>query len=171
MIKLDIYNNTGSCNCIHHGIHDEWVIKSNDKRALECRKCIRERTSRYYKNNPEYQDVYRFSRNGFIIRLLNSIKKRSVIKNIPYELNIDWFNDTIERQNNKCAYSGIEFDFYRINKYKEKRYYIPSVDQVVAGKGYTLKNSILVCSVVNIMKNNINLDTFRIICYKIANKI
>lgn len=171
--KVDKFLETGVAYCKHHGKHSEWKFiprkgklrngKIFNYRALECRKCVRERTANYYKRNPEYQDKYRFSENGTLHFMLNNAKKRAKNKKIGFELDINWVKVQLKIQNHKCEYTGLKFVFGG-KKINSKRWLTPSIDQKIAGKGYTKENSKLVCTAINIMKQDIPIKEFKKFC-------
>jgi hypothetical protein len=89
------------------------------------------------------------------------------IFSITKEFLIDLYN----KQNGKCYYSDIKM---RIEIEKRNRnnndYYSLSVDRLDSLKGYTEDNTILCCSVINIMKNGLSEQEFLDICGKICFK-
>lgn len=175
--KVDIFLTTGKAECKHHGIHSEWSYKDcktklkkgrlNKYRAVQCRKCIRERSKKFNALNPNAQDDYRFSLNGTIVRMLAQARIRARKKGYEFELDSEWVKERFKIQNYKCAYSGITFDFSR-PEYDTNRKYLPSIDQKIAGLGYTKENSQVVCSIVNMMKLDTPFNDFISICETIV---
>lgn len=180
MKKVDLFLENNTAKCIHHGEHSEWKYidrkgkrkgnKLYHYRALECKKCVRERTARYYKNNPEYQDDYRYSYNGTLRRMLAGARKRAKVRGVEFELDKEWLEQKIKQQNNRCAYSGVKFDFSRpVNK--KIRHDLPSIDRIDVRGGYTKDNSAIVCSIINIMKYDIEVDDFIEYCRLVAQRV
>lgn len=180
MKKVDEFEKTGKTRCIRHGIHREWmnreakVKKKNGKvyyyRAVECKICNRERTEKYRKSHPDYQDIYRFSQRGILTRMLNQASSRANKKNLKFELDIKWVERNLLRQDYKCKYSGIKFEMKKHPIDGSKRPFLPSIDKIEPKKGYTKDNSAIVCTIVNVMKNDISMKNFKLICEKIAGK-
>lgn len=166
--KLEQFISTQQAYCIHHGNHSDW-IPVNGRKAVECKPCLRKRTREWNYRNPLYQDNWRYSKKGCICRILSQAKSRAKRNGLKFELSADWFNRKIDEQNNKCLYSGVELSF-DIELNKNKRYYLPSIDQKIPGLGYTVENSVLVCTIVNIMKQDFPLELFREICGEVFKK-
>src|ERR1700734_1869135 len=64
-------------------------------------------TKKWIKNNAERHNnnkyAYYATMKGRIQDLLKGARKRAKIKNIPYDLSIEWITDLIKQQDNKCA--------------------------------------------------------------------
>jgi len=180
--KVDIFLETGLAICNHHGSHSEWGYNKGKKkfhrgkwtsfRSIQCRKCGVERNRKHLLKNPTASDDYRFSFNGIIVRMLAQARVRARKRGHEFELNSEWVKEVFIKQNYKCSYSGIQFDFSR-PEYDKNRKYLPSIDQKVIGLGYTKANSEIVCSIVNMMKLDTPHSEFLTICEHIVkfNKI
>ena len=123
-----------------------------DNKEKRCKKCN--------KLNSKYRR-YNYNKKQFINSLLNSCKHSSKkrLKNKRYESSI--FNITykdilelIEKQNNKCIYTGIELVYKPCNNYKL------SIDRIDSSKGYIKENIQLVGWIVNQAKSNLNEEVF-----------
>lgn len=176
--RIELYLSTGQAACKHHGTHGEWsVLHKTDRKhkcpykydTLVCQVCNRERTAAFHDKNPTAQDDYRFTRHGMITRILAQAGGRAKRKRLPFELDRDWVEEQAKRQDNKCAYSGLEFDWNRSSG-NQKRYFLPSIDQRQAGMGYTKDNSVLVCWAINNMKWELPLPDFTQLCYAVASQ-
>lgn len=174
LTRVDVFLGTGQMTCSIHGIHNDWAIRDRrEKRRngfvyqiLSCKRCERAHAITYNHKNPGYQNDYRFTRDGTISRILSQARNRAKKKHLPFELDCDWVEEQVEKQDNKCAYSGLGFDWGRIRE-KQKRYLLPSIDQRQAGVGYTKDNGVLVCAIVNRMKWTIPLEQFIDFCYAV----
>lgn len=177
--NVDKFLKDGVATCKRHGLHEEWSYRprrmklKNGKiehyKCVECRRCGREAQRKLREKDPFLMDKYRFSKSGSINRILLQAKSRAKKKKLPFELDKEWFLERLFVQNNKCAYSGLEFNFEPPKIRGENRFFHPSIDQLVAGKGYTKENSRLVGVGVNIMKYEMSLEMFIDVCKKIAN--
>ena len=103
-------------------------------------------------------------RQSYAERLYKNSKHNS--KNYDFEYNItpEYIQEILEKQNYKCAYSGITFSSDRKDKYT-----YPTIDRIDSNKGY-VKGNICICTqFVNTMKNNATVDQFKDIITKIYN--
>lgn len=166
MTKLEYYKKYGKEICKHHGEHGKWKLLEKGRKALECKLCVNERIYKWTNNNKEYQTDYRYTEKGTITRLLSQARSRAKKRNLKFELTKDWVFKKIIEQNNRCAYSNVSFSFNNVFNGKT-RYYIPSIDQVIPGKGYTFNNSVLVLSIINRMKQEMPLEIFKELCFKV----
>ena len=104
--------------------------------------------------------------NALVNRKLESAFKRSKEKNQDFDISTDYIHSLYIKQNKKCALTGIELTF--ITK-KEKVLTNLSIDRIDSSKGYTKDNVQLVCTVVNLMKLDLDLNEFKRWCQLIAN--
>ena len=175
--KVDRFLELGEAKCIHHGVHSEWTInlfkqkiknaKIQTYRAIQCKKCIRERTKKWNKLHPTASDDYRFSFKGVVYRIVNQARARAKHKKLPIKITPEWVFKKLIEQDYKCAYSGMPFDFSKPKEKDRTRLWLPSIDQRIAGNGYTEDNCVLVCGIVNLMKNELELSEFITLCGKI----
>lgn len=88
----------------------------------------------------------------------NRIKKkakRNII--IPYEIDAEFIKELYEKQNGKCALTGIQLTHNALNDRKDGDEHILnkynlSIDQIEPSKGYIKDNVQLVCAIVNRIK-------------------
>jgi len=174
--KYKTYTETGLAKCSIHGEHNEWSKQNGHQirkgreykwNGLECLKCSRERQKAWREEHPNYQDRYRFTWRGTISRALAYAQRRAKDKKLPFEINSEWMINMLNKQNSRCFYSGIEFEWEKSINGKP-RYKLVSIDQRVAGKGYTKDNSVLVCWGINLMKHEIPLDQFIEFCKSVS---
>ena len=79
------------------------------------------------------------------------IKQKSEQRNIKFDISIEYAWDLFEKQNRKCAYSGMELSMVsRKKKYSEKT---ASLDRINNELGYIVGNVHWVHKHVNIMKH------------------
>lgn len=92
------------------------------------------------------------SSHGRLYELYNSAKHRSLNKNIPIDIDLNWLEKLYSKQEGKCLLTG--FDLVLINTAKSGyNPYSPSIDRIDSTKGYTKDNARLVCTAVNIALN------------------
>ncbi len=88
--------------------------------------------------------------NNRLSRLLKAAHKRSKIKKISSDIDIEWLLEKYNEQNGKCLLTGIEFDLTHSNKKYHRNPFSPSLDRIDNSKGYTKSNTRLVCVWINI---------------------
>lgn len=76
---------------------------------------------------------------------------RSKIKGRDFDLDVDWLKRKLARQGNRCAISGILFSGRNPKTANGRRDpFLPSLDRIDPDKGYTRKNTRIVCLIGNI---------------------
>jgi len=98
-------------------------------------------------------------------RLLNQKKVNCKNKNIPYNLDIDWY---LKKLNLGCSLTGIPFDVDNTTG-KKGPYspYQPSIDRIEPDRGYLKENCRLILFCLNLFKMQFN-DSHM---FKIAEKL
>ena len=93
---------------------------------------------------------------------------------IPFDLTFEEWVDIYHKQEGLCRESGIKMLYNLLENYEnpdipscKKNLYNISPDQIVAGKGYTKDNLQFVCVIINQMKSDYSIETFRYVCGKI----
>ena len=95
---------------------------------------------------------------------MHNTKISAINKKLEFNLNLHFLITMYKNQNGKCAISGIPLTrntnkaITRINNYNI------SIDRIDSKKGYTKDNIHLVCSCINIMKLDHNINTFLELC-------
>lgn len=79
----------------------------------------------------------------------------------------EYILELLEKQNGKCAISGIEMTFIKIPGHPKVHTNL-SIDRIDSSKGYEVGNVHLVCAIVNIMKNTLSLEELKWWCTKIC---
>lgn len=136
---------------------NKYVIRQGrDKR---CYKCKREQNKQARTN---YSDEKR------LIKTLQArwlgARDRAKRKGIPFTISKEDLLNIWNSQNGLCKISKIPMTY----ELDEGRIYTNvSIDQIEPGKGYTVDNIQLVCSAVNQLKSNWNMDTVLYICKSI----
>lgn len=133
------------------------IRNGRDKR---CSKCKREQNKQA---RTKYSDEKR------LIKTLQDrwlgARDRAKRKGIPFTISKEDLLNLWNQQNGLCKISKIPMTF----EMDEGRIYTNiSIDQIEPGKGYTLDNIQLVCSGVNQLKSNWDMDTVLYICKSIV---
>jgi hypothetical protein len=150
------------CECICGKIKDirAWHLKQGKTKGCGCTNTI----GRF-----KYKGC-----NDLSLSYFNSIKKRAITKDIPFEeeLTIDFLWHLFLRQNKKCALSNldIELDQKWSNKVKGSLRQSASLDRIDSSKGYTKDNVQWVHKKINLMKNTLNQNEFIAYCKQVAFK-
>lgn len=118
------------------------------------------KTKSYYRNNckictNQYASKKRISSSeNYLRNCLKYAKYRAKKKNISFELDIDFVLALFKKQKGKCALTGITLTWKKTidNKYNSTNI---TIDRINSTKGYTYKNSRLVCYAANVMKSDL----------------
>ena len=131
-VKTKEYN----CRYCGHNIEHE---SSKEKRMSCCKDC-------YYllSKDSEYISEH----------LYNNSRSNSKKYKFNYNLNKSYIKELVDKQNCKCAYTGLSFDFYETTS-------TPSIDRIDSSKGYVIGNVAIVRTDINKMKNNYSMDLFK----------
>ena len=92
-------------------------------------------------------------------------------RSIPFEVSIEQVQHLFEKQNAKCALTGINLVFESAGKRNgqfNRRERTASLDRIDSSKGYTLDNIQWVHKIVNIMKQDLSDEKFINWCCKVA---
>lgn len=108
------------------------------------------------KNNPLFKGYKDISQ-----RYYGNIKRGAKHRNINFNITIEYIGDLLEKQNYKCAISGLPIYF---NGWKDIS---ASLDRIDSTKGYTNNNVQWVHKDINKMKQEFPLNYFRDLCEKV----
>lgn len=99
-------------------------------------------------------------------RLYKRGKQNAQSQGYEYNLDIKYIRELLDKQDNKCIYSGTEFK----NNFRDKLTY-PTIDRIDSSKGY-IKGNVYICTlIVNMMKNNLSIEQFKMIITQIYNNL
>lgn len=117
---------------------------------ITCKKCCIERQKEYYiQNKDKCKEGYKKFESTNILRVRwLAAKHRAIRKNIEFTITMEELENLLIQQNNKCYYTGVEFEN------DGSRTKSISIDRIDSNLGYTIDNIRLICSLVNTMKSD-----------------
>lgn len=128
-----------------------------DGRSKACRECRTGTMSSNWKGVGQVPSM-------FLIKLKNQAKER----NIPVSVTLEYLSHLYEKQNGKCALSGLPLEFeWRCNGITHKR--TASLDRIDSLKGYIEGNVQWTHSHINVMKNTHSFEYFIKLCREVVN--
>ena len=89
-------------------------------------------------------------------------KERARVKNIEWNLSLEFLLSLWTTQDSKCAYSGVPLTF------ETNHPHTISLDRLDSSKGYTEDNVQFVCTIVNYIKQRFDEDVFFDYCSLVA---
>lgn len=131
----DFYGNTKSLCKVH-------VLKLAKEKYKDC----------------DYKAMLKNWYSGNILKVrLSAAKNRAIKKNLEFSITLEYLIKVLEDQQNRCVYTGLEFDNSNENL-------SISVDRIDSSKGYIEGNIQLVLSTINYMKSNMTSEEFIYFC-------
>lgn len=129
-------------------------------------------SDKYYKENKKIlnkkaQDN-RLDPIKYLSRLVTESKVRAQKKLLAFDLDKNFIFQLYEKQRNKCAITGLNFDLQKDSNFRI-RPWAPSVDRINSKLGYTKNNIRLVCVAVNLAINQFGDLTFDKMCQAYIN--
>lgn len=106
------------------------------------------------------------------IQLHKTTEKRCRQKGIYFDLSIDDIHDILFHAGDECEVSRLPFDYgeKEVTREWHKNPFLPSLDRVDRGMGYSRCNVRVVCTSVNIGINEWGLAHFLKICLSVASR-
>lgn len=136
-------------------------IKCRNYYSSNCKDCESER------KRTKREELYDNDKERFIKSLLQGCKTRALKDNkFKFDLTLDQVLELWDKQNGKCAISGLDMTTIRG---KGKMILNASIDRIVPGNDYTISNIQLVCSHVNMMKSDLTEEELLEFCEAIIN--
>jgi len=132
---------------------DVFYRNGKDKR---CRNCKKDQYLNRRLRNRGRKDLDRI-----LLERWHGMKDRAIKKNFELNISLDEIKTLWNKQEGKCAISGIDMT-YIFNGGR-----IPtnvSIDRIDSSRGYTIDNIQLVCMAVNQMKNDLSMDYLYFLC-------
>ena len=97
------------------------------------------------------QDRY-YSKLGRPKEVFNTARKRAAFKGFEFAITLEWMEAKISEQNDRCAKTGIAFDYSKDTRYVRHPFSV-SLDRSDNAQGYTPENTRVVCVMYNYCKN------------------
>lgn len=92
------------------------------------------------------------------------ISERAKIKKIDLKVNKKYINSLLVNQNNKCSLTGVYIRFHDLTKKPTFGINVASLDRINPTKGYIKGNVHWVCSKINKIKSNFDINYFKYLC-------
>jgi len=140
--------------------------KFRETNKIQCKSCYSKSNSNYYKNLPEEKKKEKINnqkkwQNNNIIRVrVLAAKYRAKRKNLEFNIDEDYINELLIKQNYRCIYTNTELD---LKMGSDDMFINPntiSIDRINNKLGYTKNNVALVTAIVNNMKNDLTESKF-----------
>jgi hypothetical protein len=142
------------CKCGKEAVVDAYTLVAG--KSQKCKTCgISQGIADH---NPAWRGYEKIPASWFT-RFRNYAKK----KGNSFEIQPKDIWELFEKQNRKCALSGIDLSFVNQKSYRNASYTV-SIDRIDSNKGYTKDNTQLVHKDINIMKNAFNQNYFVQMC-------
>jgi hypothetical protein len=152
------------CECVKCGEKDPQKFRETNK--IQCKSCYSKSNSNYYENLPEEKkkekinNQKKWQNNNIIkVRILGA-KHRAKRKNIEFNIDEDYINELLIKQNYRCTYTNTELE---LKMGSDDMFINPntiSIDRINPKLGYTKNNVALVTGIVNHMKNELSETSF-----------
>lgn len=123
--------------------------KGYDYAYTVCKPCSLQRRQEYGRSTEgkERMIKYRAKPNARAGRLLQEARKRSVERNLEFNLTVGWISNILAE--GKCQVTGIPFDMDRTDVRSPARAFGPSLDRINPDGGYTTDNVQVVAWIYN----------------------
>lgn len=134
---------------------NEWyhrVKRENPERFAAYRKALKINADRLRREKPEENRlrVLRWKLNNYAKYLYTKTRNRALHKGIEFSISLKWVEKRLNA--NKCEVTGLTFQTNGLNSSKSHPFQ-PSIDRKDITKGYTVKNSRVVCAIYNYAKH------------------
>lgn len=144
------------CDCgVINTVSCYTLLNGKSKGCLECN------NPRKKDKNPTWKGFENISGKYY-----GRIKRNAEKRNIVFDVEINYFNELLVKQNFKCILSGLNISFSHSKK--DNYNATASIDRIDSNKGYIIGNLQWIHKDINLMKNHFNQDYFLKICEKIT---
>lgn len=167
-----------NCKCTCGNIQDVYYLTLAKETTKACNKCS------FKVNNIKLSESFinksneNKSLNDISGTLYAHIKRKAKERNLDFNLSKDFLWNLYEKQNKKCALSGISITLSKEIKYSQYGDYksgkpnwkiiTASLDRIDSSKGYEEDNVQWIHKDINFMKNSYNQDYFVNLCMLIS---
>jgi hypothetical protein len=152
-------NNRWYKPCFECGEIQSYLRKNYAEESLKlnklCKKC----------SNRKTENSHRGWYKGIRISWFNKYKTSAELRRIEFNIDIDYIANLMEKQNFKCALTGIDIIFPEIGRAEKTD---ASIDRIDNSKGYIDGNVQIVIKKVNMMKQQYSQEEFIKICKLVA---
>jgi AraC-like DNA-binding protein len=150
------------CQCVCGAIVElpSHSISLASKSAVLSCGCMRARTGKESPRWTGYGDI-----SG---HFWNQIKRNAETRGYEFSITIEFVWELFEKQNGKCALTGIDLKFGKTVKDQDEGGGTASLDRIDNDKGYTKSNIQWVHKDVNLMRNAFTIERFREVCDLVA---
>lgn len=134
---------------------DYFNIKNKQAYATKSKdeKYNKNRYQKYKGRYADYNKEFRQTPRGALYNVIDAIKQRAKKKGYKLDFDLEYLVFLYEKQQGKCALTGIEFNLSNQTRSKRFRPYSVSIDRIDSNKGYSKKNIRLVCVAFNLALN------------------
>lgn len=152
------------CECTSCGVKDNDLFYP--KRKTICKNCLSDKNKSFYSDlsddvrKDKIRKQTKWVNNNIIRFRVLAAKNRSIRKNLAFDIDDDFINDLLIKQNNKCKYSNIMLDFKTGSDNLTFNPNTLSIDRIDSNLGYIKENVVLVTAIVNLMKNGLSESEF-----------
>ena len=122
-----------------------WTASDSSRRYSWCKLCEVRRSSERYRKSPFAQMFY-------------LTKKRSIEKNIPFDLDREFIKELYKKMPKKCPVLGIDLQYSDVGSKKYQTDNSPSLDRIDPKKGYTKDNVVIMSNLANRIKTDATAD-------------
>lgn len=156
--KRKAYEARGEVKARHHELRSRPETRTKERAASKAWKQV----------NQDQVKAYRLERNAKPSVRADAIYASALLrakqKRLPFNLTREWVRERVLKGH--CELSGIAFSFERQAGPWRRDPLTPSIDQIIAGAGYTTDNCRVVLNILNLAMCDYGFDTYREIAIK-----
>lgn len=131
------------------------LYRGESKQCLACRG--QQSSEKYFRGIGRVSQTYFYH-----------VQAGAAARNIPFDVTIQDVWDIFEKQQGKCALSGLDLVFYKNHKNKGEQ--TASLDRIDSSRGYTKDNLQWIHKDINYMKSDLPQDAFVALCELVSKK-
>ena len=152
------------CECTSCGVKDNDLFYP--KRKTICKNCLSDKNKSFYSDlsddvkKDKIRKQTKWVNNNIIRFRVLAAKNRSIRKNLAFDIDDEFINNLLIKQNNKCKYSNVTLELKTGSDDLTFNPNTLSIDRIDSKLGYIKSNVVLVTAIVNTMKNGLSEDDF-----------